>query len=90
MGDRCTCRPGRSDLLLGNEFAPPGSESFRSRAWGRMDSWTAPVGCFPPDGYVTYDMAWSVWEWTSGWYSARHPGEAESPCCVPRNPRGAA
>jgi sulfatase modifying factor 1 len=33
-------------------------------------------------------MAGNVWQWTSDWYSARHPQEATKSCCVPTNPRG--
>ncbi|HEY4132304.1 MAG TPA: formylglycine-generating enzyme family protein [Gemmatimonadaceae bacterium] len=55
-----------------------------------IDGWegTSPVGAFPPNGYGAHDMIGNVWEWTTDWYRARHPTEAEKACCIPRNPRG--
>ncbi len=48
---------------------------------------TSKVGTFPANGYGLDDMAGNVWEWTSDFFTPRHPDEAPSPCCVPRNPR---
>jgi len=44
---------------------------------------TAPVGCFPANGFGIYDMAGNVWEWTSDWYV---PGLDPSDSHDPRGP----
>jgi formylglycine-generating enzyme required for sulfatase activity len=48
---------------------------------------TAPVGSFPPNGYGLHELCGNVWEWTSDFFTPRHPGDVEKACCVPRNPR---
>jgi formylglycine-generating enzyme required for sulfatase activity len=35
-------------------------------------------------------MIGNVWEWTTDWWSDAHEADPDSPCCVPRNPRGPA
>ena len=49
---------------------------------------TSPVMSYPPNGYGIYDMIGNVWEWTTDFWSTRHPADAPKACCVPQNPRG--
>jgi formylglycine-generating enzyme required for sulfatase activity len=85
-----------AEFAWGDEFTPDGRhmantwqgafpvENLETDGYAR----TSPVGTFPPNGFGLYDMIGNVWEWTSDWWSSRHPGDASKPCCVPVNPRG--
>jgi formylglycine-generating enzyme len=78
------------------EFAPNGRHMANTWQgefpWQNLteDGWerTSPVGTFPANGYGLLDMIGNVWEWTTDWYSPRHPDEAAKACCMPHNPRG--
>jgi sulfatase modifying factor 1 len=49
---------------------------------------TCPVNAFPANGYDLLGMIGNTWEWTSDWYTSKHPFDAPKACCIPENPRG--
>ncbi|MGE4047078.1 MAG: formylglycine-generating enzyme family protein [Acetobacteraceae bacterium] len=86
-----------AEFVWGNELTPEGR--WMANTWQGPFPWrnfatdgfegTAPVGSYPPNAYGLYDMAGNVWQWTTDWFSARHPADPAKACCVPENPRGA-
>jgi formylglycine-generating enzyme required for sulfatase activity len=80
----------------GDELTPGGR--FMANFWQGEFPWqnlkedgfegTSPVGSFPANGYGLYDMIGNTWEWTTDWYTPKHPDEVVKACCIPRNPRG--
>ncbi|HEY4164066.1 MAG TPA: formylglycine-generating enzyme family protein [Dongiaceae bacterium] len=87
-----------AEFAWGDEFAPAGRhmantwqgafplENTKADGFAR----TSPVKAFPANGYGLYDMIGNVWEWTTDFWSTRHPADAAKACCVPQNPRGGA
>ena len=85
-----------AEFAWGDEFAPDGKQM--ANTWqGEFpyqnlltDGYerTSPVGIFPANGYGLNDMIGNVWEWTTDWWSDKHPEDAVKSCCIPQNPRG--
>jgi formylglycine-generating enzyme required for sulfatase activity len=85
-----------AEFAWGDELAPEGKPM--ANFWQGEFPWqnhksdgyygTNPVGAFPPNGYGLVDVTGNVWEWTTDWYTPRHPDEEPKACCIPRNPRG--
>src|SRR5690606_23462250 len=48
--------------------------AFNSREDGHAG--TAPVGCYPPNGYGLFDMIGNVWEWTEDHWRPQHGADA--------------
>jgi formylglycine-generating enzyme len=85
-----------AEFVWGNEFNPDGRQM--ANTWQGEFPWqnlrsdgferTSPVGAFPPNAYGLYDMTGNVWQWTTDWFSSRHPVDQSSPCCASVNPGG--
>jgi formylglycine-generating enzyme len=85
-----------AEYAWGNELAPEGKPM--ANYWQGEFPWQnlkedgyeglSPVGAFPPNGYGLVDITGNVWEWTTDWYTPRHPDEEPKACCIPSNPRG--
>jgi sulfatase modifying factor 1 len=79
----------------GEEFAPEGR--MMANTWQGEFPWqnlaldghegTSPVRSYPANGYGLYDMTGNVWEWTSDFFTVRHPEPSGTACCPPHNPR---
>lgn len=85
-----------TEYAWGDELMPDGKPMANTWAGVFPTSSTKPkgadrtsaVGSFSPNGYGLHDMIGNVWEWTSDFWSTRHPEPAAHSCCIPSNPRG--
>ena len=85
-----------AEYAWGDEFTPGGKQMantwqgafpYQNLAQDGFER-TSPVMSYPPNGYGIHDMIGNVWEWTTDFWSTRHPTDAPKACCVPQNPRG--
>ncbi|QRZ14202.1 formylglycine-generating enzyme family protein [Paracoccus methylovorus] len=84
-----------ADYAWGEELTPQGrhlANTWQGQfPWQNTndDGWrsTSRVKHYPANGYGIYDMIGNVWEWTSDFWTEKHPTDAAKPCCIPRNPR---
>lgn len=76
-------RGGLDGARYGWGDEPPDDGGLKANTWQgafpvqntRRDGYagTAPVGCFPPNGYGLFNMTGNVWEWTRGQARAGQP-----------------
>ena len=79
----------------GDEFAPKGRQM--ANTWQGEFPWqnllldryerTSPIRSYPANGYGLYDVTGNVWEWTTDYYTPKHPDEVIHACCGPSGPR---
>lgn len=84
-----------TDYAWGDELEPEGIQQanywpgdFPWRRTVHNQTFTSPVGYYPPNGFGLSDMIGNVWEWTADYWSTSSVNSNASPCCIPKNPRG--